>query len=66
MPWWPLDAMTLMWIQITTGFTGAMTLMYAFRWLGRKFGRILHMDVYFSPKGGCQEAVLAGDCQGAA
>jgi phosphatidylserine/phosphatidylglycerophosphate/cardiolipin synthase-like enzyme len=58
MPSWPLDPMTLMWIQITTGFTGAMTLMYTWRWLGKALGRILHMSVYFSPKGGCQEAVL--------
>lgn len=58
MPSWPLDAMTLMWIQITTGFTGAMTLVYLWRWLGRAMGRILQMSVYFSPKGGCQDAVV--------
>jgi len=58
MPWWPLDAMTLMWIQITTGFTGAMTLMYTWRWLGKVLGHILHLDVFFSPRGGCQEAVV--------
>lgn len=58
MPGWPLDAMTLMWIQITTGFTGAMSLVYAWRWLGRAIGKILHVSVYFSPKGGCQEAVV--------
>jgi phosphatidylserine/phosphatidylglycerophosphate/cardiolipin synthase-like enzyme len=58
MPWWPLDSMTLMWIQVTTGFTGALTLVYAWRWVGRKLGSILHMNVFFSPKGGCLDAVV--------
>ena len=53
-----LDPMTLMWIQVATGFTGAMTLVYAWRWLLRKFGLILDMHVYYSPKGGCQDAVV--------
>jgi phosphatidylserine/phosphatidylglycerophosphate/cardiolipin synthase-like enzyme len=57
MPWWPFDTMTLMWIQITTGFTGALTLVYVWRWLGRALGRVLHIGVHFSPRGGCQEAV---------
>jgi phosphatidylserine/phosphatidylglycerophosphate/cardiolipin synthase-like enzyme len=55
---WPLDPMTLMWIQVATGFTGAMTLMFAWRWLLRKLGLILDIQVYYSPKGGCQEAVV--------
>jgi len=55
---WPLDPMTLMWVQIATGFTGAMTLAFAWRWLLRKFGMILDIQVYYSPKGGCQEAVV--------
>lgn len=59
MPWWPLDAMTLMWIQVATGFTGAMTLTFLVRILGRKLGKLLHMEVYFSPKGGCQNALVA-------
>jgi phosphatidylserine/phosphatidylglycerophosphate/cardiolipin synthase-like enzyme len=50
--------MTLMWVQIATGFTGAMTLAFAWRWLLRKFGMILDIQVYYSPKGGCQEAVV--------
>jgi phosphatidylserine/phosphatidylglycerophosphate/cardiolipin synthase-like enzyme len=55
---WPPDAWTLMWIQIATGFTGALTLMHFIRvWL-RKLGWVLDVKVYFSPKGGCQEAVL--------
>jgi phosphatidylserine/phosphatidylglycerophosphate/cardiolipin synthase-like enzyme len=55
---WPLDPMTLMWIQVATGFTGALTLMFAWRRILRKLGLILDMQVHFSPKGGCQEAVV--------
>jgi len=52
------DPMTLMWIQVATGFTGALTLLFAWRWLLRKLGLILDIQVYYSPKGGCQEAVV--------
>src|SRR5437773_2295258 len=55
---WPLDPMTLMWIQIATGFSGAMTLIYLWRRLLRKLGFILDIKVFYSPKGGCQEAVV--------
>jgi phosphatidylserine/phosphatidylglycerophosphate/cardiolipin synthase-like enzyme len=56
---WPPDSETLMWLQIGIGFMGAMTLMHWLRWLGRKFGRVLHLDVFFSPKGGCEGALVA-------
>ena len=52
------DPMTLMWIQVGTGFTGALTFLFAWRWLMRKLGMILDIQVYYSPKGGCQEAVV--------
>jgi phosphatidylserine/phosphatidylglycerophosphate/cardiolipin synthase-like enzyme len=55
---WPPDDQTLMWLQIATGFLGAMTLVYWFRWLGRRFGRLLHLNVFFSPKGGCEDALV--------
>lgn len=55
---WPPDAMTLMWIQIATGFTGALTLVHLFRTLMRKLGWVLDIKVFFSPKGGCQEAIV--------
>jgi len=48
----------LMWIQIATGFTGALTLVFLFRHLMRKFGFVLDIQVFFSPKGGAQEAVV--------
>jgi phosphatidylserine/phosphatidylglycerophosphate/cardiolipin synthase-like enzyme len=56
---WPLDAMTLMWIQVATGALGMLTAVYALRWAARKLGFILQVDAHFSPKGGCQEAILA-------
>ena len=55
---WPLDPMTLMWIQVATGATGMLTLVYAVRWLGRKLGYVLDVTAYFSPKGGCQDAIV--------
>jgi phosphatidylserine/phosphatidylglycerophosphate/cardiolipin synthase-like enzyme len=55
---WPPSDQTLMWLQIATGFTAALTLSHWVRWIGRRLGQILHLGVYFSPKGGCQEALL--------
>jgi hypothetical protein len=55
---WPLDPMTLMWIQLTTGAFGTLTLVFAARWVWRKLGFILSIDAYFSPKGGCQAAIV--------
>ena len=55
---WPLDPMTLMWIQVTTGAMGMLTLVYLFRGLTRKFGSVLDIQAHFSPKGGCQDAIL--------
>ncbi len=55
---WPLDPMTLMWIQIATGFTGALTLLHLWRSVRRKLGSVLDIQVYYSPKGGCQDAVV--------
>jgi phosphatidylserine/phosphatidylglycerophosphate/cardiolipin synthase-like enzyme len=55
---WPLEPMTLMWIQVGTGFTGAITLVFMWRWLLRKLGLILDIQVFYSPKGGCEEAVV--------
>jgi phosphatidylserine/phosphatidylglycerophosphate/cardiolipin synthase-like enzyme len=54
---WPLDPMTLMWIQVATGATGMLTLVYLFRLLARKLGYVLDIQAHFSPKGGCQDAI---------
>jgi phosphatidylserine/phosphatidylglycerophosphate/cardiolipin synthase-like enzyme len=53
-----LDPMTLMWIQMATGAFGAFTLVYFARSGMRKLGFILEINAYFSPKGGCQEAIV--------
>jgi len=56
---WPPDSETLMWLQIGTGFFGALTLMHRLRLLARRFGRVLSLGVFFSPKGGCENALVA-------
>jgi phosphatidylserine/phosphatidylglycerophosphate/cardiolipin synthase-like enzyme len=53
-----MDRDILMWIQIATGFFGALTLLHGLRWIGRKLGHVVDTKVHFSPKGGCQEAVV--------
>jgi phosphatidylserine/phosphatidylglycerophosphate/cardiolipin synthase-like enzyme len=55
---WPPSDTTQMWLQLATGFCGAVTLLYWARWLGRRLGHMLHIGVHFSPKGGCMEALL--------
>ncbi len=55
---WPLDPDILMWLQIATGFFGALTLIYCLRFVGRQLGHVLETRVYFSPKGGCQDALV--------
>ena len=55
---WLFDPDVLMWIQIATGFFGALTLIHCLRVLGRKLGRIMETSVHFSPKGGCQDALV--------
>lgn len=55
---WPLDPMTLMWIQVATGALGMLTLVFLVRSMWRKLGYMLDVQVYFSPKGGCQAAIV--------
>jgi phosphatidylserine/phosphatidylglycerophosphate/cardiolipin synthase-like enzyme len=45
-------------LELATGFTGALTLLYGWRALKRKLGWVSSVEVLFSPKGGCQEAVV--------
>lgn len=56
---WPPDSETLMWLQVAMGFMGALTLMHLLRVLGRKLGHMTEVRSFFSPKGGCQEAIVA-------
>jgi phosphatidylserine/phosphatidylglycerophosphate/cardiolipin synthase-like enzyme len=48
----------MLWLLLATGFMGAMTLVHAVRWLARKFGFVPAFTWHFSPKGGCQDAVV--------
>jgi phosphatidylserine/phosphatidylglycerophosphate/cardiolipin synthase-like enzyme len=48
----------MVWMYMATGFTGAWTLWFLGRAALRKLGRIASTAVYFSPKGGCVEAIL--------
>jgi phosphatidylserine/phosphatidylglycerophosphate/cardiolipin synthase-like enzyme len=48
----------LMWLQIGTGFTGALTLVFLLRAAARRFGHMASTSVFFSPKGGCLEAIV--------
>jgi phosphatidylserine/phosphatidylglycerophosphate/cardiolipin synthase-like enzyme len=50
--------MPLFWIEVGTGFTGALTLVFLFRAALRRLGWTPVISAHFSPKGGCQEAVL--------
>lgn len=56
MPQWMLDP--LMWIQVATGAMGMLTCVYAWRILSRKLGHALDVRAHFSPKGGCQDAIV--------
>jgi len=47
-----------MWLEIATGFTGALTLLFLLRAGHRRFGTTPSVAAHFSPKGGCQAALL--------
>jgi len=48
----------LEWMLVGVGLTGAFTLVYLYRAAIRKLGWIPSVESYFSPKGGCAEAVV--------
>src|SRR5947209_4766195 len=48
----------MLWIEIASGFTGALTLVFLVRAARRKLGMMPLHSAHFSPKGGCQEAVV--------
>lgn len=54
---WPLDPMTLMWIQVSTGAMGMLTVVCLWRMLVGKAGATA-IQAHFSPKGGCQDAIV--------
>jgi phosphatidylserine/phosphatidylglycerophosphate/cardiolipin synthase-like enzyme len=50
--------MNMMWVYMATGFTGAWSLLFLVRAGFRKLGWIPSHAIHFSPKGGCQDAIL--------
>ena len=46
------------WLLISTGFTGALTLVYLVRAAYRWWAPPLSLSVFHSPKGGCTDAVV--------
>ena len=48
----------MIWVYIATGFTGAWTLWFLGRAAMRRVGQIASITAYFSPKGGCQDAIV--------
>jgi phosphatidylserine/phosphatidylglycerophosphate/cardiolipin synthase-like enzyme len=48
----------MMWLEVATGFTGALTFVFLCRLLGRHFGDAPAVSAYFSPNGGCTDAVV--------
>lgn len=45
-------------LLLATGFTGALTLLFYVRWIYHWFVTPPSVQVYYSPKGGCTEAVV--------
>jgi hypothetical protein len=48
----------LEWMLVGVGFTGALSLLFVLRGLGRKLGMMMTLTTHFSPKGGCSEAIV--------
>ena len=45
-------------LNISTGFMGGLTLVFVARWIGRRIGQVLSLTIRFSPRGGCQDAIV--------
>ncbi len=45
-------------LLLATGFTGGLTAVFILRWLRRLVARPASLAVFFSPKGGCADAVI--------
>jgi phosphatidylserine/phosphatidylglycerophosphate/cardiolipin synthase-like enzyme len=50
--------MTMTWLLLATGFMGAWTLLFLARWIHRHLATPPSVNVYFSPKGGCTDAIV--------
>lgn len=51
MPSWNMDQWTLMWVQVATGFMGALTLVFLGRIIWRKLGWMAEMKAFLEPGG---------------
>jgi len=47
------------WLLLATGVTGGWTIIFLLRWLHRRLATPPSIDLFYSPKGGCTDAVLA-------
>ncbi|HMP01351.1 MAG TPA: phospholipase D family protein [Gemmatales bacterium] len=54
-----LSSQLLEGLLLGTGFTGALTLAWWVQWLRRRWWPGPSIKVYFSPKGGCADAIVA-------
>ena len=45
-------------LQLSTGFMGGLTLVFVGRWIARRLGQVLSVTIRFSPRGGCQDAIV--------
>jgi phosphatidylserine/phosphatidylglycerophosphate/cardiolipin synthase-like enzyme len=52
------EGMTMTWLLLATGFTGALTAVFLLRAGVRRLGLAPNVAVYHSPKGGCTDAVV--------
>ena len=46
------------WLLLSTGFTGALTVLFLCRWVYRRLKTPLSLSVHFSPKGGCTDVII--------
>jgi phosphatidylserine/phosphatidylglycerophosphate/cardiolipin synthase-like enzyme len=53
------EGIAMTWLLLATGFTGALTLVFLVRRVHFWFRTPLSVVAYYSPKGGCTEAVVA-------
>ncbi|HJT77240.1 MAG TPA: phospholipase D family protein [Gemmataceae bacterium] len=52
------DSNLMTWLLLATGFTGALTLVFLLRALHRRFSTPPSVTAFFSPKGGCTDAIV--------
>jgi len=45
-------------LNVATGFMGALTLVFVVRGIARRLGRLTELHIRFSPRGGCQDAIV--------